>query len=59
MKGIFTNIIKKIILISALTILNANCIYFAIYKDSPKCIFEEYYKGTVNNFFIFFINKLL
>lgn len=32
----------------------ANCVYFSIHKDKPKCILEELYKGTVTiiNYFL-------
>ena len=50
MKVIFACVIKTFFLIAILFGLFTNCVYFAIYKDKPKCVFEEYYKGTVKIF---------
>ena len=48
MKIIFNYTEKILFFTLIINLINVNSIYFSIYKDKPKCIFEELYKGSVS-----------
>jgi hypothetical protein len=51
MKVIFSKGFVISFLVIIFLIIKANCVYFSIHKDKPKCILEELYKGTVINIY--------